>query len=57
MSIIFIFLFTNSYCYLLFIVLQLLMLQPAVVLQETDPPSLKALVCDPYIIIAAGKYY
>ncbi|XP_063231796.1 synaptic vesicular amine transporter [Bacillus rossius redtenbacheri] len=34
--------------------LQLLMLQPAVVLQESDPPSLKALVMDPYIIVAAG---
>ena len=37
------------------LVLQLLMLQPAVVRQESDPPSLKALVMDPYIIIAAGK--
>ncbi|KAK9874979.1 hypothetical protein WA026_005795 [Henosepilachna vigintioctopunctata] len=35
-------------------VLQLLMLQPAVVRQESDPPSLKSLVSDPYIIIAAG---
>lgn len=34
--------------------LQLMMLQPAVVRQESDPPSLKALVSDPYIIIAAG---
>lgn len=34
--------------------LQLLMLQPTVVLQETDAPSLKSLVSDPYIIIAAG---
>ncbi|XP_063912466.1 synaptic vesicular amine transporter [Zophobas morio] len=34
--------------------LQLLMLQPAIVRQESDPPSLKALVTDPYIIIAAG---
>ncbi|PSN43129.1 Synaptic vesicular amine transporter [Blattella germanica] len=34
--------------------LQLLMLQPGVVRQESDPPSLKALVMDPYIIIAAG---
>ncbi|GJQ77093.1 hypothetical protein Trydic_g23664 [Trypoxylus dichotomus] len=34
--------------------LQLFMLQPAVVRQESDPPSLKALVTDPYIIIAAG---
>lgn len=34
--------------------LQLLMLQPGVVRQESDPPSLKALVMDPYIIVAAG---
>ncbi|KAJ8921973.1 hypothetical protein NQ315_008610 [Exocentrus adspersus] len=34
--------------------LQLLMLQPAVHRQDSDPPSLKALVSDPYIIIAAG---
>lgn len=31
------------------------MLQPAVTKQESDAPSLKALVSDPYIIIAAGK--
>ena len=35
-------------------VLQLFMLQPSIVHQESDPPSLKALVCDPYILIAAG---
>lgn len=35
-------------------VLQLFMLQPKIVIQESDPPSLKALVCDPYILIAAG---
>lgn len=35
-------------------VLQLFMLQPKVVHQESDPPSLKALVSDPYILIAAG---
>ncbi|XP_060524891.1 synaptic vesicular amine transporter isoform X2 [Cylas formicarius] len=34
--------------------LQLLMLQPSVTIQESDPPSLKALICDPYIIVAAG---
>ncbi|KAK7790415.1 hypothetical protein R5R35_013508 [Gryllus longicercus] len=34
--------------------LQLLVLQPGVVRQESDPPSLKALVMDPYIIVAAG---
>lgn len=37
-------------------VLQLFMLQPSIVIQESDPPSLKSLVCDPYILIAAGKY-
>lgn len=36
-------------------VLQLLLLQPGVVKAESDPPSLKSLVMDPYIIIAAGK--
>ncbi|XP_017783428.1 PREDICTED: synaptic vesicular amine transporter [Nicrophorus vespilloides] len=34
--------------------LQLLMLQPTIVRQESDPPSLKALVTDPYILVAAG---
>ncbi|XP_071447865.1 synaptic vesicular amine transporter [Hetaerina americana] len=34
--------------------LQLLMLQPGVVKQEADPPSLKALIMDPYICVAAG---
>ncbi|KAF4522407.1 hypothetical protein B566_EDAN007657 [Ephemera danica] len=34
--------------------LQLLVLQPAIVRTESEPPSLKALVMDPYIIIAAG---
>ncbi|XP_015116251.1 synaptic vesicular amine transporter [Diachasma alloeum] len=34
--------------------LQLLMLQPSVVYTESPPPSLKALISDPYIIIAAG---
>ncbi|XP_050297232.1 synaptic vesicular amine transporter isoform X2 [Anthonomus grandis grandis] len=34
--------------------LQLLMLQPSVTHQESDPPSLKALIMDPYIMIAAG---
>lgn len=37
-------------------VLQLFMLQPKVVHQESDPPSLKALVSDPYILIAAGRH-
>jgi hypothetical protein len=31
------------------------MLQPGVVRQESDPPSLKSLVMDPYIIVAAGR--
>ncbi|CAL1679705.1 unnamed protein product [Lasius platythorax] len=34
--------------------LQLLMLQPSVVYTETNPPSLKSLITDPYIILAAG---
>lgn len=37
------------------VVLQLLMLQPAVIRQETDAPSLKSLISDPYIVIAAGN--
>jgi len=37
------------------IVLQLLLLQPGVVKTDADPPSLKSLVMDPYIIIAAGN--
>ncbi|XP_055317545.1 synaptic vesicular amine transporter isoform X1 [Sitodiplosis mosellana] len=35
-------------------VLQLFMLQPKIVQQDCDPPSLKSLVSDPYILIAAG---
>lgn len=35
-------------------VLQLFMLQPKIAIQESDPPSLKSLVSDPYILIAAG---
>ncbi|KAH0945013.1 hypothetical protein HN011_005027 [Eciton burchellii] len=34
--------------------LQLLMLQPSVVYTEAEPPSLKSLVTDPYIVLAAG---
>merc|ERR1719187_617098 len=34
--------------------LQLLVLQPAVLRNEEDPPSLKALVTDPYILVASG---
>lgn len=37
-------------------VLQLFMLQPSIVHQESEPPSLKALVCDPYILVAAGMF-
>lgn len=36
-------------------VLQLFMMQPKIAIQESDPPSLKALVSDPYILIAAGN--
>ncbi|XP_014213703.1 synaptic vesicular amine transporter [Copidosoma floridanum] len=36
------------------IVLQLLMLQPSVTYTEAEPPTLKSLVTDPYIILAAG---
>ncbi|XP_076678282.1 vesicular monoamine transporter [Andrena cerasifolii] len=35
-------------------ILQLLVLQPSVVYTEADPPSLKTLITDPYIILAAG---
>lgn len=38
-------------------VLQLFMLQPSIQLQESNPPSLKSLVCDPYILVAAGMYF
>ncbi|XP_059063010.1 synaptic vesicular amine transporter [Achroia grisella] len=34
--------------------LQLMILQPGVVRQESEPPSLRQLVTDPYIIVAAG---
>uniref|UniRef100_A0A8D8SK42 Synaptic vesicular amine transporter n=3 Tax=Cacopsylla melanoneura TaxID=428564 RepID=A0A8D8SK42_9HEMI len=34
--------------------LQLLLLQPGIVKQEVEPPTLKSLVMDPYILIAAG---
>ncbi|XP_043519423.1 synaptic vesicular amine transporter isoform X1 [Frieseomelitta varia] len=35
-------------------ILQLLVLQPSVVYTEADPPSLKSLITDPYIALAAG---
>lgn len=31
------------------------MLQPSVVYTETKPPSLKSLITDPYIVLAAGR--
>ena len=37
--------------------LQLLVLQPKVVKSEDEAPSLKALIMDPYILIAAGLLY
>lgn len=36
--------------------LQLFMLQPSIQRAETEPPSLKALISDPYILIAAGRF-
>lgn len=36
--------------------LQLLVLQPGVKQQEVEPPSLKELVSDPYIVMAAGEF-
>lgn len=46
-------LFTSS---LYDVVLQLLVLQPAIAHQEdAEPPSVKELLMDPYIIVAAGK--
>ncbi|XP_017765255.1 PREDICTED: synaptic vesicular amine transporter [Eufriesea mexicana] len=35
-------------------ILQLLVLQPSVVYTEAEPPSLKSLITDPYIVLAAG---
>lgn len=32
----------------------MLVLQPAVIKSEEDPPSLKTLISDPYILIASG---
>lgn len=37
--------------------LQLLMLEPSVVQSQDDPPSLKTLISDPYILIAAGRCF
>ncbi|KAJ0169786.1 hypothetical protein K1T71_014392 [Dendrolimus kikuchii] len=34
--------------------LQLMILQPGVVRKESDPPSLKELISDPYILVTAG---
>lgn len=38
----------------LLLVLQLLVLQPAIAQQEDEPPSVKELLMDPYILIASG---
>ncbi|OXU28083.1 hypothetical protein TSAR_013882 [Trichomalopsis sarcophagae] len=46
----------NHYAILSISVLQLLMLQPSVVYTEAEPPSLKSLVTDPYILLAAGNF-
>ncbi len=35
--------------------LQMLVLQPGVTRSEEEAPSLKALICDPYILIASGN--
>ncbi len=40
-----------------FQVLQLMVLQPAVAHQEEKPPSVKELLMDPYIIVAAGNWF
>ena len=32
-----------------------MVLQPAIAQQETEPPSVKELLMDPYILIAAGN--
>merc|ERR550519_199965 len=34
--------------------LQLLVLQPSILKNDDEPPSLKALICDPYILVASG---
>ncbi len=33
----------------------MLVLQPSVVRSDDEPPTLRALITDPYIIIASGK--
>ena len=37
--------------------LQLLVLQPQVNRREEEAPSLKALISDPYILVAAGNHF
>lgn len=34
----------------------MLVLQPGVTKSEEEPPSLKSLITDPYIIIASGQF-
>lgn len=34
----------------------MLLLRPGIVRQETESPSLKALITDPYILLAAGNF-
>ena len=48
-------LFVRYYCNAC-VVLQLLVLQPAIAQQEDEPPSVKELLMDPYIIVAAGQW-
>lgn len=48
--------FTTLSNFALFPVLQLLVLQPSIVYTEAEPPSLKSLITDPYIVLAAGTY-
>lgn len=46
----------DSACvYLSVTVLQLLLLRPGVVKPDSEPPTLKSLVSDPYILVAAGR--
>ena len=48
--------FPKSYYMILFCLgLQLLVLQPTITKSDEEAPSLKSLVSDPYILIAAGK--
>lgn len=44
----------TDFFYFPFAVLQLLVLQPGIVKTDLEPPSLKSLITDPYILIASG---